>query len=108
MPSLKYNDDIITESAIVAQFLVDSHPSHLLKTSSEPGGALQRARINYFVDAFFSNVSPKFQAALFSKGEDKESTAQAFVDSIVKEIEPLLEDAKPFFGGSERLTLVEV
>jgi len=109
VPSLKYNHDIITESAIVAQFLVDSHPSHLVKSSSEPGGPIQRARINFFVDAFFSKVNPLFHKALWNaNAEDNGSALQAFVDAVVKEIEPLLEDAGPFFGGSERLTLAEV
>jgi glutathione S-transferase len=30
------------------------------------------------------------------------------VNGLVKEIEPLLQDASPFFGGSEKLTLAEV
>ena len=108
MPSLKYNDEVITESLIVAQFLIDAHPSHLLKTSSEPGGALQRARINFFVDTFFSKVVPHTWKALSATAEEKEATTQAVVDAVVKELEPLLTDAKPFFGGSERLTLAEV
>lgn len=56
MPSLSYNGEIITESAVVAQFLADAYPSHLVPTSSEEGGALKRARIAFFVDAceFFS------------------------------------------------------
>jgi hypothetical protein len=36
---------------------------------------------------------------------------KGFADAIVKEIEPLLKDvteSKPFFGGSEKLTLAEV
>ncbi|EHL02918.1 putative Glutathione S-transferase GST-6.0 [Glarea lozoyensis 74030] len=72
VPALVYNDEVLTESAIVSQFLVDAHPSHLEKTSSEPGAA------------------------------------KTLGDAIVKEIEPLLKDAGPFFGGSERLTLAEV
>ena len=30
------------------------------------------------------------------------------VAMLEKEIEPLLKDAKPFFGGSERMTMAEV
>lgn len=30
------------------------------------------------------------------------------IAALVKEVEPLLQDAKPFFGGSDRLTLAEV
>ncbi|KAH6717341.1 thioredoxin-like protein [Leptodontidium sp. 2 PMI_412] len=108
VPSINYNGEIVTESAIVAQFLADSHPSHLVKTSSEEGGALQRARIAYFVDAYFSKVNGGFWGILGAEGADKERLAAAFVDNVAKEVEPLLQDAAPFFGGSKKLTLAEV
>ena len=108
VPALSYNGIILTESAIVSQFLVDSHPSHLEKTSSEGGGALQRAKINFFVDSYFSKVNGLFFAALRASGEDKKKEAGVFVDTIIKEIEPQLQDAAPFFGGASRLTLAEV
>ncbi|EPE31116.1 Thioredoxin-like protein [Glarea lozoyensis ATCC 20868] len=109
VPALVYNDEVLTESAIVSQFLVDAHPSHLEKTSSEPGGALQRARINFFVDTYFSKInSLSYPALKAARGEEKEKAAKTLGDAIVKEIEPLLKDAGPFFGGSERLTLAEV
>lgn len=108
VPSLSYNGEIITESAIVSQFLADAHPSHLVKTSNEPGGALQRARINFFVDTYFTKVNNLFFPILRLSGQEKEDAGVAFTDAIVKEIEPLLKDAKPFFGGSSRLTLAEV
>lgn len=109
VPSLKYNGEIITESAIVSQFLADQYPSHLVKTSSEPGGALQRARISFFVDAIISKVQPNFYPQILAKTEEEKTEKRAaFVASILKEVEPLLEDAGPFFGGSSRLTLAEV
>ncbi|CZT43466.1 related to glutathione S-transferase [Rhynchosporium secalis] len=108
VPSISYNGEIVTESAIVAQFLVDSHPSHLVKTSSEEGGALQRARIAYFVDAYFSKVNGGFYTIFTAEGEEKEKLGAAFVENVRKEIEPLLQDAAPFFGGSKKLTLAEV
>jgi len=40
--------------------------------------------------------------------EDKEAKAQEWVATVAKEIEPLLENANPFFGGSSNLTLAEV
>lgn len=107
MPSLSYNGEIITESAIVSQFLADVHPSHLVKTSSEPGGALQRARINFFVDTYFTKVNSLFFGILRATGKEKEDAGVAFTDAIVKEIDPLLKDAAPFFGGASRLTLAE-
>jgi len=33
---------------------------------------------------------------------------EKLLDAVAKEVEPLLQDAKPFFGGSEKLTLAEV
>jgi glutathione S-transferase len=109
VPTLKYNGEIIPESAIVAQFLADQYPSHLVKTSSEPGGALQRARINFFVDALINKVQPNFYPQIWAKTEEeKAEKMDAFVNAVVKEVEPLLKNAAPFFGGSSRLTLAEV
>ncbi|CZR62191.1 related to glutathione transferase omega 1 [Phialocephala subalpina] len=108
VPSLSYNGTIITESGIVAQFLADAHPSHLEKTSSEEGGALQRARVNFFVDAYFSKVNSNFYPILKAEGAEKEEHTQKYVDAVVKELEPLLQDAAPYFGGSSKLTLAEV
>ncbi|KUJ17008.1 thioredoxin-like protein [Mollisia scopiformis] len=109
VPSINYNGAIITESAIVSQFLADAHPSHLVKKSDEEGGALQRARISYFVDAYFSKVNSNFYPILKAQSEqEKEVEAQKFVDAVVKELEPQLQNAGPFFGGSSKLTLAEV
>jgi glutathione S-transferase len=108
VPSISYNGEIITESAIVSQFLIDKYPSHLLKRSDEEGGPLQRARINFFVDAYFSKVNSGFYPILKAQGADKEVEINKFVAAIVKELEPLLQDASPFFGGSSKLTLAEV
>ena len=43
-----------------------------------------------------------------AEGEEKEKIASDLAATIKKEIEPLLENAAPFFGGSESLTLAEV
>ena len=37
----------------------------------------------------------------------REEKAGLIIAAIKKEIEPLLEDANPFFGGSEKMTLAE-
>jgi len=70
---------------------------------------LQRARINFFVDAFVSKVLGNLIGSMRagSEGEREEKGAQ-LVESVAKELEPLLKDANPFFGRSERLTLAEV
>ncbi|RSH77467.1 uncharacterized protein EHS24_003439 [Apiotrichum porosum] len=108
VPTLSYNGDIIVESGIVANFLADQYPSHLVPESSAPGGALRRAQIAVFVDAFVS----KFQGHLFKFFSAAESERDALVETavaaLVKEVEPRLKDASPYFGGSDKLTLVEV
>jgi glutathione S-transferase len=110
VPSLSYNGTILTESAIVAQFLADQDSSSALVPS--PGtaeGALARAKIGFFVDTFFSKFqSPLFKLFSAKTDADQEAAADAALAGLVKEVEPLLSDAAPFFGGSEKLTLAEV
>jgi len=109
VPSLSYDGEIITESAIVGQFLADAFPSHLLPASDSPGGALRPARVNFFVDTYVSKVNGLFYKALFAKTDDETAGfVNDYVAGVVKEVEPLLADAAPFFGGSSRLTLAEV
>lgn len=111
VPSLSYNGEIITESAIVAQFIADAHPSHLVPASNSVEGALQRARIAFFVDSFVSKSLPHLWAGVKAADEEaKKEAAEELVKTVEKEIEGLFPDnAKgPFFGGSERLTLAEV
>lgn len=109
VPSLSYNGEIITESAVVAQFLADTYPSHLVPASSDPKGPLTRARINFFVDTWFSKVGGFYMKTLLAKTEEEAAgLADDLVKGVAKEIEPLLQGAGPFFGGSEKLTLAEV
>ncbi len=42
------------------------------------------------------------------EGEEKEELGRALVAAVEKEIEPLLQNAAPFFGGSGVMTLAEV
>ncbi len=41
-------------------------------------------------------------------GEEKEKLGRDLVAAVEKEVEPLLKDAAPFFGGSKVMTLAEV
>ncbi|KAF2432919.1 thioredoxin-like protein [Tothia fuscella] len=115
VPALKYSDDtlkdeIITESAVVAQFIADVKPTTLLPASnSSPTAALERARINYFVDTWNTKIG-SFMFAMFRAGsdEEKEIKSKEWVAAVQKEIEPLLKNASPFFNGSKELTLAEV
>lgn len=107
VPALVYDGHVLTESGLITQFLVDSHPSHLLKSSSEPGGALQRFNVAFFIDSYVK-AHCFFDTAVLSHGEEGATAAQKYIDAIVNNIEPLLADAAPFFGGSYRLTFAEV
>lgn len=110
VPALVYNGHVLTESGLIVQFLLDSHhPTHLLKSSSEPDGALQRYNIGFFVDTYFSKVHTFFDKAIYSTlAEETTAAANEYIEAVVKDVEPILEDAAPFFGGSSRLTLAEV
>ncbi|KAF2204577.1 thioredoxin-like protein [Delitschia confertaspora ATCC 74209] len=114
VPSIKYsdgelNEEIITESGIVSQFLADAHPSHLLPASNaSPAAALARARINFFVDTWSSKAGSYWYQILINEDESqKEALAKELLSAVGKEIEPLLKDAAPFFGGSKKFTLAE-
>ena len=99
----------ITESAIVATYLADQFPSKLLPASSAPEGPHVRSKINYFFDAYFSRVQSFWGKVLEAKTDAEEkAAASAYVEAVSREVEPLLSDAGPFFGGSETLTLAEV
>ncbi|RDW79511.1 hypothetical protein BP6252_04149 [Coleophoma cylindrospora] len=108
VPTINYNGKIIPESGIVSQFLADTYPSHLLKTSTEEGGALQRAEINFFIDAYMSKVNSMLYPAIRAEGAEKEEYVTKFVEAISKEVEGLLKNAGPYFGGSDKLTFAEV
>jgi len=43
-----------------------------------------------------------------AEGEEKEKLSQQALQILEKEIEPLLKDAGPFFGGNSELTMAEV
>ena len=73
--------------------------------------ALYRARLAFFVDAFFSKAMPLIFAGQRAQSEaDKDAAAEDLVAVVVKELEPLFnwDNSSPFFGGSDRLTLAEV
>jgi glutathione S-transferase len=107
VPAIDFNGEIITESGVVATFLADAYPSHVFPAAGNPKDALTRARINFFVDTWFSKAGSFWFQILKADGDEKERLAQTFVDIVGKEVDPLLKDAAPFFGGSSKVTLAE-
>jgi glutathione S-transferase len=102
-------EHILIESHIIVQFLADVVPGILAPSSETPQGAFARARLNYFTDTWNTKVGT-FMFKLFGAQTlaDRERLGTEWVAAVKKEIEPLLGDAAPFFGGSKRLTLAEV
>ncbi|KAK7740789.1 hypothetical protein SLS53_005257 [Cytospora paraplurivora] len=91
VPAISYNDEIITESAIIAQFLVDTYPPHLLQASSDPKGPLIRARIAYFVDAWTTLCTGPYVKVLLARtGNKANEHVNLFAKTIAEEIDPLL------------------
>jgi len=102
-------EHILIESQIIVQFLADIAPGRLAPPSNTPLGAIYRARMNYFIDTWNTKVgSFMFNMFRATTTESKESLSREWVATVKKEIEPLLSDAKPFYGGSNSITLAEV
>ncbi|KAM0425683.1 hypothetical protein ACHAPT_008930 [Fusarium lateritium] len=109
VPALSYNGNIIIESAIIAKFLADAYPSHLVPPSNSVDGALRRARIDFFADTYVNNVLGLIYQGISAKTDaEADKIGQALVENIVKDIEPELNDVAPYFGGSDKVTLAEV
>lgn len=112
VPAMEFDGQVITESGIVAAFLADAYPSAgLSPPSTDPDGPLARARVAFFVDTYFSKGLGHVLKSVSAWGDGPAAQEQAtadFLAVVVKEVEPLLADAAPFFGGSSKLTLAEV
>ena len=115
VPSMRFSngileDEIITESSIVSIFLADMYPksSFWPAPRESPTSALTRARMTFFADTWVGKVNTYFYQVLKAEGEEKEKVGAELVEAMRKEIEPLLEGAGPFYGGSESFTLADV
>lgn len=103
-----YDNQIITESSTVSQFLADSFPSPFLpSTREDPTAPLRRANMQWVIDTWNSKLAPFQMSILKAPSAEKEAKVDECVAAIKKEIEPHLEGAAPFFGGSKELTYVE-
>ena len=100
----------MVESSIIAQFLADSVPTtHLTPRTGDAQGALVREKMAVFVETYFSRANIYYYRAIEAMtNEAADELGKRYVDAIADEVEPLLHDAKPFFGGSEKLTMAEV
>lgn len=109
VPSISFHGEIFTESAVVAGLLADAYPGQLVPVSNAPGGPQRRARIAFFADTFVTKfLSKTFKFRGGWTDDDVAAHVDAAVHEAVHELEPLLHDAAPFFGGSSSLTMAEV
>lgn len=109
VPALSWEGAIYTESGIIVNFLADLFPPHLLPVSNVNGGARYRARVAQFWNAFetkFQNVIIKLWSA--TTDDERAEIVEKAVSGLETELEPQLSDAHPFWGGSNKLTQVEV
>ncbi|OAP64612.1 hypothetical protein AYL99_00584 [Fonsecaea erecta] len=117
----------LTESAQIVAFFTDIYPSHLLPTLpalpsgsstqfASPGrvdAAYLRYRMSFFVDTYFTKINPlMFKLVGADNGEPQDRIVSEIWRLLEKEIEPLLFEVNgngkgPYFGGSEKLTVVE-
>ena len=103
-------DKVLAESTLIVQFITELHPSHLsptLGTSSET--AHFRYQMGFIVDTYFNKVNPlMFKLLGADTTEKQEQRVDEMVAVVKKEIEPLLKDVAPYFGGRKKMTVVEV
>lgn len=64
--------------------------------------------MGFFVDTFANKVNSFTYKLVQADGDEKEELAEKMVTAIGNEIEPLLSNKGPFFGGSETMTLADV
>ncbi|KAL1621829.1 hypothetical protein SLS54_005352 [Diplodia seriata] len=111
VPAIKFSNDVVVneiiyESNIISQFLVDLRPSHLLPASmADPSAPLRRARIQFFIDTFMSKIGGQLRGLMLADNQD--TKADEVIADADKFIEPLLADAGPFVDGSNELTYAE-
>lgn len=65
--------------------------------------------MNFFISTWFERANPLLFRLLGAESAEKQHrTVDELVSIVRKEIEPLLEDANPYFGGRKEMTVAEV
>ncbi|RPB01742.1 hypothetical protein L873DRAFT_1827051 [Choiromyces venosus 120613-1] len=82
VPALEYNHEIIVESSIISTFLTDLKDNHLVPLPGTPDAAQKRAKINFFVDTFFSKAQPLVQSAILAPDAATKPSTQTIFSRI--------------------------
>lgn len=90
--------------------MTELYPSHLTPNSGKPASdAVLHWRQRFFIETWFSKINPLlFKMTGASDDGARATIANTIIDLVGKEIEPLLGDTAPYFGGSSQITVVEV
>lgn len=62
----------------------------------------------FFADTWVGKVNTYMYQVMKAEEGEKEKLGAEIVEAVRKEIEPMLDGAGPFFGGSKSITLAEV
>ncbi|KAK9325551.1 thioredoxin-like protein [Lipomyces orientalis] len=100
VPTLKFGDEIIIESAVTTEFVADLFPEAKLI----PSDPLLRAQSRLMSDRFMEFIFPVYREMLMGGNLDARTKVFDAIDKFL----PYLKDAKPFFGGSDHLILAEI
>lgn len=111
MPTLVYEGHALRESVTIATFLAEAHGNG--RFAPVPGadvvdGALWRQRVAFFQDTWAKYVHNLYTRS-WTRDTDEEGLplAEKACANVVAQLDPLLADAAPYFGGSGGLTLAE-
>ncbi|KAK9476754.1 thioredoxin-like protein [Lipomyces japonicus] len=100
VPTLKYGDDYLIESAITTEFVANLFP----ETNLIPKDPFVSAEARLLTDRFQEFVSPVYREVVF---QAKTEAADKLFDAIDKFL-PYLKNAAPFFNGSDHPLLAEI
>ncbi|KAK9464635.1 thioredoxin-like protein [Lipomyces arxii] len=100
VPTLKYGDDILIESAITTEFVADLFPEAGLISTD----AFERAEGRLMADRYMELLFPLYRDTVFKA----DSTAVGKTFEAIDKFLPFLKNANPFFGGATSITLHEI
>ncbi|KAK9462298.1 thioredoxin-like protein [Lipomyces oligophaga] len=100
VPTLKYGEDLIIESAVTTEFIADLFPEAGLL----PKDAFKLAQSRLMADRFMELIFPIYRKAVFASNLEVIPTIFGEIDKFV----PYLINPSPFFGGSDHPILAEI
>ena len=99
VPVLRMDDSVLFESAVIAEYLDETHPPALM-----PQDPLQKAKNRAWIE-FASALTGEIYQMLVAKDSKRMSAQIAVIDGLFKHLEQSL-NGGPYFNG-ERFSLVD-